>query len=168
MTEPLERWAVLSDDARYRYELGRRWPNLLDGGGRGRIVWVMLNPSIADASVDDQTVRRCVHYSRRDGFDDLAIVNLYAYRATKPVELGRLARDGGDPMGPENADYLDRHLADAAMVVAAWGAHPMATKIADDLLGGHRPLYCLGTTAGGHPRHPARLGNDVPLEVWRS
>lgn len=162
MTDTLERWAVLSDDGLYRYELGRRWTPSLEGG-RGRIVWVMLNPSIADASIDDQTIRRCVHYSRRDGFDDLVVVNLYAYRSSKPDVLRRVP----DPAGPENADYLGRHFADAAMVVAAWGANPMTRWCqASDRIE-HRPLYCLGTTGDGSPRHPARLGNDVPLVVWR-
>lgn len=43
------RTAVLSPCGRYRYRLD----DPVDGGPRGRVVWVMLNPSKADAETDD-------------------------------------------------------------------------------------------------------------------
>lgn len=157
-----DRWAVLSDDGRYRYALGRRWGTPLADGGR-RAVWVMLNPSTADAYVDDPTIRRCIGFSRGWGYDELVVVNLYAYRATDPAELGR----AGDPFGPVNAEHIDAALADASVVIAAWGAHPWASTVADATLAHHRPLHCVGTTKAGHPRHPLYVRGDQALEVWR-
>lgn len=155
----VERWATISEDRRYRYNLGRRWNRPV----ASRIVWVMLNPSTADACVDDPTIRRCMAFSRAWGHDEMVVVNLYALRATDPSELGRAT----NPFGSENARYIDRHLASAALVVAAWGAHPWATQVADATLGRHRPLYCLGRTKAGHPRHPLYVPRAQSLEVWR-
>jgi len=81
--ERVVRSAVLSDCGTYRYSLTRRWsPGPLLG-------WVMLNPSRADALVDDPTIRRCVGFARRWGFAGIVVRNLYALRATDPRELSR-------------------------------------------------------------------------------
>lgn len=159
----IDRWATLSDDRRYRYQLGRRWGTPWAEGGR-RVLWIMLNPSTADADADDPTIRRCIGFSRAWGYDELVVVNLYALRATDPAELGRAE----DPFGPDNATWLDHHLSHADSVIAAWGAHNTATNVADALLLEHRPLRCLGTTKDGHPRHPLYVRADQPLEVWRA
>lgn len=155
---PVERWASLSEDGVYRYDLGRRW-----GDGGHRLLWVMLNPSTADAHLDDPTIRRCTGFAKGWDYDEMVVVNLCAFRATDPAELGR----AGDAFGPENSRFIDLHTADAEAVVAAWGAHPWASQVADSTLAGHRPLYCLGRTKAGHPRHPLYVRADQSLEVWR-
>lgn len=150
------RTATLSPDGVYRYELTRRW-----GTGREGVLWVMLNPSTADAEVDDQTIRKCIGFTRREGFDHLKVVNLYALRATNPAELDAHP----DPVGPENFTYLARAMRDKTypLAVAAWGANL-----------GPKPLFihvpwppnfyrCLGVTKNGQPRHPSRPGYDTPL-----
>jgi hypothetical protein len=163
-----ERTATISPDGRYRYDLTRRWA---DGPF---VLWIMLNPSTADASVDDPTIRRCISFSKREGCGGLAVVNLFAFRATNPAELRRV----GDPMGPENAStilgWLERP--DIAVAVAAWGAwverqsssHTRFLRPNVEYLAtvASRPLHCLGRTRGGSPRHPLRLRSDQPLEVW--
>jgi hypothetical protein len=90
--------AVLSDCGTYRYRLGRRW-------AEGPVdVWIMLNPSTADATVDDRTIRRCMEFSRRWGAGALVVGNLFALRATDPAELVRHP----DPIGPDNDEHLTR------------------------------------------------------------
>jgi|SRR6266568_1147479 len=154
----VERWARISADGMYRYVLGRRWG---PADGR-RLTWVMLNPSVADAHIDDHTIRRCMYYSQREGFDELVVVNLYAYRTTDPDELRRV----DDPAGPENDETLRHHVRNnPGAVVAAWGAHRLADELAAPLL--DRPLLCLGVTADGYPRHPSRLPNARKLQAWR-
>jgi len=143
-----ERSAVLSDCGIYRYSLTRRWsPGPLLG-------WVMLNPSIADALVDDPTIRRCVGFARRWGFAGIVVRNLYALRATDPRELARHPA----PVGPDNHTHLDAAAGDA-LTVCAWGARG-GTRGVDvaaqlDERGAH--LVCLGLTVGAQPRHPLRL-----------
>lgn len=155
--------AVLSSDGRYRYCLTRRW------SPTGPTVrWIMINPSTADADLDDATVRRCVGFARRWGFAALVVHNLYALRATDPRELAL----ADDPVGPDN----DAHLCGEAgprvevdLTVCAWGAHPAAAHRAGPVLAllaaaGVRP-HALALTAAGAPRHPLYLpGTAAPFE----
>lgn len=143
----------------YRYVLTRDW------AGGDRIGWLMLNPSKASAMVDDQTIRRCTSYSRAWGAGGLVVVNRFALRSTDPAALAAHA----DPVGAVNDEVIVAQLTDPTVrfVVAAWGAHPFAARRVRhvaDLLAAHKvSLRCLGTTKGGHPRHPARLPDGLPL-----
>lgn len=88
--------AGISECGTYRYWLCREWSPGLDS-----LVWLMLNPSTADATQDDPTIRRCMGFARRWGYGGITVVNLYAYRATNPRDLLTAA----DPVGPENDRY---------------------------------------------------------------
>jgi hypothetical protein len=135
------------------------------------MVWVMLNPSTADACVDDPTIRRCIGFAKREGFDAIDVINLFAYRATKPADLATVA----DPEGPANAhEWANTLTSPSLFVVAAWGAH--ARKIG---FGWKNPTYyeltkrqhngnfkCLGTTADGSPRHPLYVKGDQEFVEW--
>lgn len=152
--------AVISEDGCYRYVLTRRW-----GGGRV-LSFVMLNPSTADASTDDATIRRCRGFARRERCDGIRVLNLYALRSPDP----RLLLSHPDPAGPDNDRWLTG-LADAdGPVIAAWGAHAAAEfrrdEVADLLAAAGVVLWCLGTTRDGSPRHPLYARADAPLRVW--
>ncbi len=150
--------ASLSKCGNYRYSLMRRW----DQGSPLR--FVMLNPSTADATVDDPTIRRCMGFARREGYAALIVVNLYAYRSTDPKALLTCA----DPVGPSNDEILRLHLMSARSgptpVVAAWGLHGRTSRVAEVLsLTSDVDWRCLGTTKDGHPRHPLYVRGDQPL-----
>lgn len=109
--------ATLSPCGTYRYLLTREWfPK-----DRGRVAFVMLNPSIADADQDDRTLRKCQKYARSWGFDGVRVVNLFALRATKPDDLYRHP----DPIGEANDDIIDTIATSptTGLVVVAWGQH---------------------------------------------
>jgi hypothetical protein len=155
--------AFLSPCNTYRYRLGRSWgPGPAD-------VWIMLNPSTADATLDDPTIRRCIGFSRSWGSGSLVVVNLFALRATDPAELAHHP----DPVGLDN----DEHIAFAAAgarehggrIFAAWGAHPMAAERAHAVarLVDPTALLCLGTTKAGAPRHPLYVKGDTTPTPWR-
>jgi hypothetical protein len=137
----------------YRYTLGRTWDTTLP-----TVTFLMLNPSTADARRDDATIRRCLGFARSWQAGGLLVVNLYALRATNPAEL----LTHPDAVGPDNDAVLAAHLpTTSGPLVLAWGAHRAAAARADHV---HRLLRqhgvrprCLGTTGGGHPRHPLRL-----------
>jgi len=149
--------AVFSDDGAYRYRLDRTW------GDSGRhAVWLMLNPSTADALADDPTIRRCAGFSRSWGLDGLTVVNLFALRATDPRALARHP----DPVGPENDEFIRRAIGPCSVVVAAWGAQRIAAARADTwrrALTRTADVLCLGTTKDGEPRHPLYVRADQPL-----
>jgi hypothetical protein len=101
----------------YRYTLTREWLT-----GVGTVCWVMLNPSTADDTVDDPTIRRVVRFSTDNGFHRLVVVNLFAARATNPTELVDMASAGCDPRGPDNNEVLRAAISQSLRVVYAWGA----------------------------------------------
>jgi hypothetical protein len=157
-----DRGAELSACGTYRYTLWRVW-------GAGPIVnFVMLNPSTADATADDPTIRRCIDYARRWGFAELVVTNLFAYRATDPRELPKVA----DPVGPENDRHLLAQARAADRVVCAWGnngkkASPRrAAEVCALLRSAGAVLHALKITGAGCPQHPLYLSAELVPEVW--
>lgn len=152
--------AVLSDDGAYRYELARTWG---DGPPAG---FIMLNPSTADADVDDPTIRRCIGFARRLNCDGLLVANLFGLRATDPRELA----EHPDPVGHLNDAHIGRLIVEADVVIVAWGAHPNTSRrvaaVVELAEAAGRVLHCLGKTKAGSPRHPLYLAGDTPLEEW--
>ena len=153
------------DTDEYRYLLTRRLVGQ-DGTGTS-CLFVMLNPSTADAVSDDPTIRRCIGFANREGFSQLEVVNLYGYRATEPRDLFAAI----DPVGPRN----DRVVADAVgrtdLVVAAWGnwgAHDgqRLTEVIELLERSGKPVFCFGLTNQVQPRHPLYLRSDASLEEF--
>ncbi len=150
------RSAVISDDERYRYLLTRTWDE-----AKPVILFVMLNPSTADAYEDDPTIRRCVSFAKRDGYGGLEVTNLYAYRSTKPEELWRVF----DPVGPENDYHIMRATERCAQRVAAWGANAKSarSRIVRKML---IDPCVLGLTKKGFPKHPLYISAKQPFELW--
>ena len=149
--------AIISDCGFYRYRLERVW------GDGPAATFCMLNPSTADAALDDPTIRRCIDFARREDCGRLIVVNLHAWRATKPAEL-RLA---ADPVGPLNREHLLAAAEETeGPLIAAWGGWgPPETGAAAAELFGPR-LQCLGMTQDGRPRHPLYLRKDAELRAW--
>jgi hypothetical protein len=149
--------AVYSPDQVYRYLLIRRWaPGPL-------ATFLMLNPSIATATIDDPTIRRCRAYARREACGGMTILNLFALRATDPRELYHHA----DPIGPRTDEFIAENALPGSLVVAAFGTHGALAGRGDEvtrtLAARGVELRCLGYTAGGFPRHPLYVRADAPL-----
>src|SRR5690606_18576726 len=90
--------ARFSPCGQYRYLLTRPIPAPFWKPDAGEAVFVMLNPSTADASEDDPTIRRCIGFAKEWGCTGLTVANLYALRSTDPKGLWKHR----DPVGPEN------------------------------------------------------------------
>ena len=106
------RTAVFSTDDDYRYRLGRLW-----NADKPIVAFVMLNPSTADATTDDPTIRRCLNYAEDWGYGTLLVGNLFALRSTDPSRL----HDHPEPVGPDNDEHLWEICEAAERVIAAWG-----------------------------------------------
>lgn len=151
-----EEWSAdFSDDRMYRYRLTRRWAD-------GPVLNVIgLNPSTADETQDDPTIRRCIGFARQWGFSGLVMTNLCAFRSTDP--RGLIAAE--HPVGPENDLWLRGEARMARLVLAAWGAHPVAVErgrhVVKHVLDGVL-LRCLGVTRSGAPRHPLYIPKTQP------
>jgi hypothetical protein len=157
--------AIISPCGQYRYALTRaaecRRPT------KRAALFVMLNPSTADAEKDDPTIRRCRAFAKLWGCDGLTVANLYALRATDPKALWAHS----DPVGIDN----DRHLAllveSHSEIVCAWGTNAREDRIAvavERMQQAGARLMCLGMTKSGAPRHPLYVAGNQPLIEWRA
>lgn len=156
--------ASISHDGVYRYDLVRQWD-----AARGLALWIMLNPSTADHEHDDPTIRRVRGFTEREGFGGFVVVNLFAFRTTRPVHL----LEAKDPIGPANDRTVMTWLRSSEIsgIVAAWGAWWSAVprKIPRLVVEAftERPIACLGKTKDGSPRHPLYVAANTPMEAFR-
>ena len=146
--------AQFSSCRRYRYTLWRVWDE-----GKPHVAFIGLNPSTADASQDDPTIRRCMGFARDWGYGGLLMLNLFAFRATDPAELLK-ARD---PIGPDNDHFINTLAPTAARVVAAWGNHGQHLNRAAAVRGSVPELYALKINQSGEPGHPLYLSKNCGL-----
>jgi hypothetical protein len=155
--------ALISPCGRYRYLLKRVWDLASPPA-----VFVMLNPSTADATQDDPTIRRCLGFARTWGFGGIAVVNLFALRSKDPASL----RTEPDPVGPHNDQHIRDLSGTGAVTVVAWGASnpdpERARAVLRILRGGACRLKCLRLTKAGEPAHPLRLPASTPLSDFPS
>jgi hypothetical protein len=157
--------ADISECGKYRYVLRRSLGSVLRWYKPA--LFIMLNPSTADAEVDDPTIRRCMNLAKREGMTHLNVVNLFALRATDPKQL----RKADDPWGPLNSSYLHDEITKHrnSLIVCAWGADPFAKHSSAtflNLFSESFGLTCLGRTKSGAPRHPLYVRADQPLEIY--
>lgn len=169
----MARSADISHDGLYRWCLSRVWNEALP-----RVAFIMLNPSTADAEVDDPTIRRCINFARAfrneasdEAFDrafgGLDVVNLYAFRATDPRDLFAHSRSG-DIVGESNDTILTSVATRSSRVIAAWGAKAPADRVQTvcELLR-DVDLYALRLTKAGAPGHPLYLPRSCVPGLWK-
>ena len=158
-----ENAAEISECGKYRYLLSRAAE--VDKPEHGTAVFIMLNPSTADAIHDDATIRRCRAFAKRWGCNGILVANLYAFRATNPAQLSA----ANDPVGPDNRQWLERAALEHYNVICAWGADAKAERVRDVVEifeGMGTRLWCLGTTKNGSPRHPLYVRGDQMPVHW--
>jgi hypothetical protein len=154
--------AHFSNDRQHRYWLLRIWDDTLPLGCS-----IGINPSTADETINDPTVRKDMGFLTRFGFGGLLKLNVGAYRATDP----RHWRAALDPIGPLNKPshllkYLDEFK--PGLIIAAWGkngnyARPHCKALRDQI--GQR-LMCLGINPDGTPKHTLMLPYTTPLQAF--
>ncbi|MCP9825860.1 DUF1643 domain-containing protein [Synechococcus sp. EJ6-Ellesmere] len=157
--------AILSPCGNYRYRLERTV------GMEGPVyAFLGINPSTADATQDDATVRKWIGFTKQWGGSRFIVGNVFAYRATDVRDLAMV----DDPYGPEIGDHITSIIEDADILVPCWGN---TTKVSpklqdafdilmDALMSSGKPVMHFGLTIAGNPRHPLRLGYATPLLAW--
>ena len=161
---------------RYRYTLWREWPkesfDMFDGcndGERGSdnrheyLMVIGLNPSTADETRNDPTIRRCIDFAKRWGFGALCMTNLFAWRDTKPENMKRAEY----PIGEENDFWLGACALNAGLVLAAWGKNGShlnrASQVQQDFKSCGFKMHALKTNRDGSPMHPLYVPAETPL-----
>ncbi len=155
--------AVYSDCEKYRYLLTREWDP-----ASGRILFVMLNPSTATEVQNDPTVERCERRARALGYGAFRVTNIFAWRDTDPKKM----RASSDPIGPENDDAIAQSCQWADTVLAAWGTHGehlnRGLAVESVLRASGKPIFHLGLSKAGHPKHPLYIAYAQQPEEWHA
>ena len=154
-----ERGASFSECGKYRYHLWRVWDTT-----KPRMCIIGLNPSTADESADDHTIRKCITFAKRDGCGSLSMLNLFALRATNPDEM-KLAYE---PVGYHNDDSLSLFIDEIPLIVCAWGTDGCfreRDREVWELVKFRKPM-CFGVTKHGHPKHPLYLAAKTLLAAY--
>jgi hypothetical protein len=146
--------AIISDCGKYRYELHREWDK-----SKKKVLFVMLNPSTADADNNDLTTIRCINFAKKWGYGGIMIGNIYPFRAKRPKDLrkwldeAKLTADFN--AAHENIKHVEGMAKQAGMIVCAWGCnHPGVPEWVDEL----GDLFYLELCKDNiTPKHP--LGN---------
>lgn len=144
----------------YRYLLWRKLSHV-----KQTCLFIMLNPSVADAERLDPTVSKCIHWTKEWGFGRIEVVNIFAYVSTDPEPI----KKGYDwIVGPHNDEYIGAAIYKADRIIVAWGANgtvmDRGQHILDMLRYQQRSALCFGVTKGNsQPRHPVRLGYKTKL-----
>jgi len=153
--------ALYSDCENFRYELTRVW----DPAG-AKTLFVMLNPSTATEIQNDPTVERCERRARALGFGAFRVCNIFAYRATDPKNM----RAQADPVGAHNDAAILAACDWADQVICAWGTHGehrlRGPEVEALLRNQNKPLYHLGLSKAGHPKHPLYIGYAIQPQIW--
>lgn len=148
----MKKKANISKDKIYRYTLSRTWDST-----KPTVLFIGLNPSIADENVDDPTVTRCINFAKDWGYGTLLMANLFAYRTTYPKEIYLI----DDPIGKDNDYYLLECVKQSDLIIACWGnngTYMDREKIIKELVPN---LYCLQKNKNGTPHHPLRLPRNI-------
>lgn len=159
--------ALISACGTYRWRLDR--PNLRVGPA---VAIFGVNPSTADAVVNDATIRRDLGFAELLGWGHLIKLNKFAFRAKEVKDLRALTL--AEAVGAQNDDHIRDALREAEIVIYAWG--PLAKlperlrkrwlKVHEIVVNaGHKPL-CFGIAKDGHPRHTLMLSYETPLQNW--
>ena len=146
--------AIISDCNKYRYELHREWDKK-----KGKVLFIMLNPSTADGVEDDLTTRRCIKYAERWGYGGIMIGNIYPFRAKRPKDLKKWLNEGSDyafwKSGDDNRNHVQDMMNQCDLTVCAWGCnHKGIPEWIKEIKGIHYLELC---DDGITPKHP--LGN---------
>jgi hypothetical protein len=162
-----ERICQFSPCRKYRYTLWREIPQFTswledyDERANQYLMVIGLNPSTADETKDDPTIRRCVDFAKRWGYGALCMTNLFAWRDTKPANM----KAAMFPVGGDNDMWLRECAADAGMILAAWGTHgsflERGKTVASDMRNQGKTVYALRKNADGSPQHPLYIPADT-------
>lgn len=155
-SKDLHRSAVFDHTKKYRYLLKRWW-----GEKSNRVVFILLNPSTADETQDDPTIRRCMGFASYWGYTSADILNIFALRSTDPAAL----YSTNSPIGASNDAWIDSMTMDAKLVVAAWGNHGLHLQRGSTVrfMIRERRLACFGLTRTKEPKHPLYLSGRASL-----
>lgn len=158
--------AQFSDCGRYRQSLTRDWTPK-DADPRA-VLFIGMNPSVADESTSDPTCHRELMFARDWGFTRYLKGNVLDWRATSPKDI---PHDPGLACSTDNIPALVEMAMDAEMIVLAYGKlhnrfAPLVHEALSAVAATGQPLKCLGLNKDGSAKHPLYLRKDTALQEF--
>ncbi len=151
--------ALFSDDRQYRYKLWRRW----DSDNARSLLCIGLNPSTADESKEDPTIRRVIRFAQSWGLGAMRMMNLFAYVTPYPKEL-RFDDDADRNLGLLESTGHEV-LSSSGLILFAWGNFTEARDRGAEVAALFPQAMCLGHNTNGSPKHPLYIrGDTVPIQ----
>ena len=148
--------AILSEDRKYRYVLSRIWDE-----SKPLVVIIGLNPSTADEKDDDNTIKKCINFSKNWGYGGLYMLDLFAFRATAPSDMF----NASSPIGEENSKYIEKYSKLSDKVICAWGNNGNFKNRSKEVLLNIENKFYLKLNKTGEPAHPLYLNkNLIPIK----
>jgi hypothetical protein len=148
---------VFSPFRLYRYVLYREWDPTLE-----TIAFIGLNPSTADETQDDPTIRRCIGFAKKWGYGSILVGNIFALRSTDPKKLYK----SDNPVGYRNDYWLGEIYKYAKTTVACWGTHGALNRRHNDVKQKLGVMHVFGFTKEGFPKHPLYLSSKAKIHEW--
>lgn len=160
--------AVISACGLYRYRLDREVQSV-----SGPVfAFFGVNPSTADANLNDATVKKWIGFCLRNGVPKFIVGNVFSYRATDVKELAKVQ----DLKGPEHEGQIQQIINEADILVPCWGSlskmpknlRDEPSKLLELLVKSEKPMLHFGFTSCGQPKHPLMLGYNTELIEWET
>ncbi|MCO4470957.1 MULTISPECIES: DUF1643 domain-containing protein [Streptococcus] len=148
----MKKEAILSEDRKYRYILSRIWDE-----AKPTVLFIGLNPSTADETTDDPTIRRCINFAKSWGYGGILVANLFAFRSTNPQRL----YTEQDPVGSANDFYIKEYSDKSKLTIACWGNHGNFINRSEEVCKLVNSLYCLDINKSGEPKHPLYVKHNI-------
>jgi len=146
--------ARFSNDKKHRYKLSRHWDL-----NKPQILYIMLNPSIGNESIDDPTIRRLLSFTKKFDYGGFFVGNLFTYITPNPKTL-----DTSIGLTNKNLNVLTNLVSKADEVVYAWGNSIEEPNELKKLIS--NPM-CFGKNLNGTPKHPLYLPSNSKIIKFR-
>ena len=146
--------ARFSNDKKHRYKLSRHWDL-----NKPQLLYIMLNPSIGNETIDDPTIRRLVSFTRKFDCGGFFVGNLFTYITPNPKKL-----DTSIGLTIKNLNVLTNLVSKVDKVIYAWGNYIEEPGELKKFIS--NPM-CFGKNINGTPKHPLYLPSDSKLLNFR-
>lgn len=152
----MKKSAIFSDCGKHRFSLTREWSN------GENVLFIMLNPSLADSEEDDRTINRAINFAQSWGYGSLTVCNLFSLVTPFPSELIK----SDQPNLSKNDEWIEDMGKRADKIIAAWGVYGNSTTRAKEVIKRLPNLHVLKLSKNGSPRHPLYIHSNTAPSIW--
>lgn len=148
------REAKFCEAKKNRYFLKREWDN-----SKGLLLYIMLNPSVADEKKDDPTIRRLINFTKKFDYGGFLVGNIFTKITPNPKKLNK-----SKGMTDKNFEELIKLINKVDQIVYAWGNTIEEPQLLKKLVLNPK---CFGKNVNGTPKHPLYISKNSELIVYR-